>query len=59
MNNFKDIKVAVAGTGYCYFNILKIIHHDIVFFSFFLKSSRPSLPLKKALFENLPVLPYR
>ena len=39
----------VACTGYCYFYILKIIHNDIVFlYSFFLKSSRPSLPLKKA-----------
>ena len=40
----------VAGAGYCYFYIFKIIHHDIVFvlLLFFRKPTRPSLPLRKA-----------
>mgnify|MGYP006993529440 CR=1 FL=1 len=55
-----------TGTSYCYFYIFEIIHHDIEFFIFvflknkksFLKSSRPSLPLKKAFFY-LSVSPAR
>ena len=51
-----------TGTSYCYFYIFEIIHHDIVFFIFvflkikksFLKSSRPSLPLKKAISKTYP-----
>ena len=50
-----------TGTSYCYFYIFEIIHHDIEFFIFvflknkksFLKSSRPSLPLKKESFLPL------
>ena len=39
-----------TGTSYCYCYIIEIIHHDIVLF---LKSTRPSLPLKKETFESL------
>ena len=43
-----------TGTSYCYFYIFEIIHHDIVFlYSFFLKSSRPSLLIKRAALGNL------
>ena len=42
---------------FCFYYI-----YCFIFCSFkkeFLKSSQPSLALKKAFFENLPVLPYR
>ena len=50
-----------TGTSYCYFYIFEISHHDIVFFIFvflkikksFLKSSRPSLLIKRAALGNL------